>query len=153
MINLSLEVHGLDLGLIVAHGDLLEGRLERERRVYKNAIGEGNARAAGDGRIGKHQLHHLLGERVESLGLACTLVPEYGYELVAGGAASAGSDEAERDMEWDRGEGDVAGSRLRVRWDGGGEAEGESGLVRDREADICGKGGCHDRGGGSLDLW
>ena len=50
----------------MAHGDLPEGRLELQRGVVEDAVGEGDTRAAGAGPVGEHELHHLLGERVEA---------------------------------------------------------------------------------------
>ena len=128
-----LEIHGLCLGLVLAHSELLEGRLERERRIDKDAVGEGDARATGAGLIGEHKLHHLLRERVQFLGVTCTPISEYGDELVTGGAARASGDETECDVQGERREGDIAGSTLGVGGDGGSEAEGEAGLVCDGE--------------------
>jgi len=56
----------LGLGPVLAHGDLPEGRLELQRGVDEDAVGEGDARAAAGGPVGEHELHHLLGERVEA---------------------------------------------------------------------------------------
>ena len=131
----------MGLGPVLAHGDLPEGWLELQRGVYEDAVGEGDARAAGGGPIGEHELHHLLGERVEALGGAGPVASQGGGELVAGGAPGAGGEEAERDVEGERGEGGVSGGGG-GGGERGGEAEREAGLVRDGEADV---GGGHGR--------
>jgi len=45
-----------------AHGDLPEGWLELQQGVNEDTIGEGDARVAGAGPAGEHELHHLLSE-------------------------------------------------------------------------------------------
>lgn len=133
----------MGLSLVLAHGNVVEAFHERQRRVDEDAVGEGDARAAGGRRVGEHELHHLLGERVQPLSRPSSWDTEEGDELIARGAARAGRDEAERDVEGQRGEGDVppgATRRVRRGGQGGGEAEREGGLVGDGDAEVGGHG-------------
>lgn len=86
---LSLEVYGVGLGLVLAHGDVTEGFLERQRRVDEDAVGEGDARAAGAGSVGEDELHQLLGERVEALGAPGPPSAEASWSRVAPPAPAA----------------------------------------------------------------
>ena len=105
-----LEVDGLGVGPVLSHGDLLEGRLELQRGVDEDAVGEGDARAAGAGAVGEHELHHLLGERVQAVGPGGR-----GGELVARGRGFCGGG--------DGGEGEraVSAGAVSVCWGSGSE--------------------------------
>lgn len=138
----------MGLSLVLAHGNVLEAFHERQRRVDEDAVGEGDARAAGGRRVGEHELHHLLGERVQPLSRPSSWDTEEGDELIARGAARAGRDEAERDVEGERGEGHVAPAgaggaacrRAPAGGERGGEAEREAGLVSYGDAEVGGSG-------------
>jgi hypothetical protein len=81
---------------------------------------------------------------MKALGLLAFLPgPESGEKLLTRGPTRAGGNKAEPDMEREWGVYGVGGSELGVGGDGGGEAEGEASLLRDGEADVGGKGGCH----------
>ena len=93
--DLFLEVDGVGVGLVLSHGDLLEGRLELPRRVR-----EGDPWAARLGPVGHHDPRHLVGERVQAIGCVRPMASaECGEQLVARGAARPGGEEAERDVE------------------------------------------------------
>jgi len=140
------------LGLVLSDGDLLEGRLQLQRRIDENSIGKGDPRTADSGPVGEHELHHLLGKRVQDLSCDRPIASsECGEQLIARGMARAGGEEAEHDVEGERGEGGVSGgSRGGGRRERGGEAEGEACLACDGAADV---GGGHGRfrGDGFLD--
>ena len=89
---------------------------------------------------------YLLCEPVEAMGRNLPIAStECGGELVSRGAARAGGEQAERDVEGERGEGGVAGGDGGGGGRGGergGEAEREAALVPDGDADV---GGGHGR--------
>lgn len=90
--DLFLELDGVDLGAVLPHGDLLEGRPQLQRRVGEDGVREGDPR-------------HLLGESVQAVGRVRPIASaERSQQLVARGAARAGGKEAERDVERQRGE-------------------------------------------------
>jgi hypothetical protein len=90
---------------VLSHGDLLEGRLQLQRRVGEDGVREHDPRAARLGPVGHHDPRHLLGERVQVVGRVRPIASaERGEQLVARGAARAGGEEAERDVERKRGE-------------------------------------------------
>ena len=123
------------MGLVLSHGELLEGRVQLPRRVRQDGVGEGDPWAARLGPVGHDVPRHLVGERVQAI---CCVRPmgsggECGEQLVARGAARAGGEEAERDVERERGEDGVGvvADRESGRGEGSGEAEREAGLLRD----------------------
>ena len=78
-----------------ASSELLEGRLQLPRRVR-----EGDPWASRLGPVGHHDPCHLVGERVQAIGCVRAMASaECGEQLVARGAARAGGEEAERDVE------------------------------------------------------
>ena len=87
-------------------------------------------------------MRYLLREPVEAMGRSLPIASaECGGELVSRGAARAGGEQAERDVEGERGEGGVAGGGG-GGGERGGEAQREAGLVPDGDADV---GGGHGR--------
>jgi hypothetical protein len=88
---------------------------------------------------------------VQAVGPGGGAAYEGGGELVARGATRAGGEEAERDVEGERGEGGVAGGGWGWGGERGGEAEPEAGLVADGDADV--GGGGHGRSTTPLSTW
>jgi len=66
--DLFLEVDGVGLGLVLSHGELLEGRLQLPRRVRQDGVREVDPWAAHLGPVGPHDPRYLLGERVPASG-------------------------------------------------------------------------------------
>jgi hypothetical protein len=96
----------VDLGAVLPHGDLLEGRPQLQRRVGEDGVREGDPRAARVGPVGHHDPRTtLLGESVQAVGRVRPIASaERAQQLVARGAARAGGEEAERDVERQRSE-------------------------------------------------
>ena len=73
-------------------------------------------------------MRYLLSEPVEAMGRNLPIAStECGGELVSRGAARAGGEQAERDVEGERGGGGVAGGRGGVAGGRGGCGQGECG--------------------------